>query len=220
MSERDDKHIWELIKEYREMLGYSISKMAFSLGLNYNYYSRMEKPLIEGHVIPSEAVLRKLARIVAKGDTEKEKEVLEKLLLARARDILPPEIFEKAVSHVKEFSDSMPEEFIRRLLIDLRGKEMSKIVLISKIPESVINEVIEGKRALSRDSVIRLALALEQPAHEYLRLAGYITDDIVELLKEEQFAKAFFRVTSEISPEVVSKVMLTLLEILESRKGK
>lgn len=209
------KKLHELLKYYRLKAGLTPKAVARQLKISYSYYMRLEKPFDEGKAVPSEDLLRKFVSVVISDPDEREKACKE-LLRARTALIIPPELFQEAVSSGSEteYSEGMPKEFIERAKSDIEYVGMSKVVKALGVSQRVIEEFLQGKRVLSRDSVIKLANIVEQPVSEYLALAGYIPDNLRDLLKTKENTEAFFRVVEKIPPDEIGEFINRLSELI------
>lgn len=212
--------LYELIRYYRQKRGLSPKEMARRLGVSYVYYNRLEKPYEEGRAVPSEDLLRKFASIVA-SDSEEEESLYRELLKARVLLLIPPELYENSLKeHPAEkgatnFTEGMPPEFLEQLKADINYTGMSRVTRILGVPRKVIEEVLQGRRILSRESVIRMARAVDQPVSKYLALAGYIPDNLRKVLTEEANVEFFFRTVEKLPPDRIVKILNKIAELLE-----
>lgn len=199
----------EFFKKYRERAKLTAKQMARLLRVSYGYYTRLERPFEEGKAVPSEDLIRRFLNHTIADEQERQR-VLKEMLEARVKLILPPELYTKCVSTGVEVEDSMPREFLHRLKLDVEAIGISTFCKRASVPESFVREVIEGKRSLSRDMVIRFAKAAERPVTEYLALANYITDTLKSILGSENNIEVLTRMFDRVPPEKISQLLETI----------
>lgn len=224
----EEKHeepleLHEMIRQIRFKLGLTPSQMARNLKVSYSYYTRLERPFEEGKALASEKLLRKLASLASEGDQEEEQRILRRLLQARAKILIPPELrYELVAQPSKEdFSDSMPEPFLKRVKADVDYVGLPRVLKVLNMPQSVFQEVLDGKRVLSREKVIRLAVALDQPIHEYLALSGYLPVALQTAFeKNKEAMQMFFRSIEKIPVEKVGAFLEVISELISLYSSK
>ncbi len=207
----------EYFKKYRERAKLAPMRMAHLLKISYGYYTRLEKPFEEGKALPSEDLIRRFVEHTVP-DPEERKQVLKEMLEARIKLVLPPELYMKHTSAPSELKDSMPESFLHRLRLDIESIGLSAFCKRTEVPESFVEEVLEGKRALSREMVIKFAKALDRPVVEYLMLADYVTDDLKSLLGPRGNVEVLTRMLERVSPEKIAEFVETLETLISLYK--
>lgn len=192
----------ELIRYYREKAGLKPKDLARKLRISYSYYTRLERPYPEGKAIPSEDLLRRFVSLVV-SDPEERQKAYKELLSARIAILIPPELYKDGLAYIEssEVTDSMPKEFIDRLQSDIDYVGMSKVLKGLGVPQTFVEEVLKGRRVLSRSLVIKMAYILGQPVDEYLILAGYIPQSVHEFFRSINGLTLFFRLLEKVPRE-------------------
>jgi len=196
----------EYLMKYRKQLGFSKTEMARKLNVTYPYYLRLEQPFYVGRALPSVELLKKIAKLVSQNDKELEKKIFKELIQARYIQTYPKELQpELKELSALEFTNSMPQAFIKRLKEDMEYPAgLTKTAYKSGIPEEILQAVIDGKYVLNRDSVVALAKRLNQPVEEYLALAQYVPAKIDVTDKK---LVAFFRLVEKLSDDTLQKLV-------------
>jgi len=124
------------------------------------------------------------------------------LLLAKAKlqDKIPDEVLRK----IDLKKDRMPDKFINRIKKDYMGRKPEKI-----------KGVIEGLEILTKDEVVKLAENLKQPAGEYLMLAGYMPDELLQLIEYKDFEKLLKSIAGFKDPVRIDKVVKGLVAVIK-----
>lgn len=210
-------HLHEYFKKYRQRAKLPAKRMSQLLKISYGYYTRLEKPFEEGKALPSEDLIRRFLEYTVPTPEERE-QALKEMLDARIRLILPPELYTKHTSTTSEIRDPMPESFLHRLRHDIESIGMSTFCKRTEVPESFVKEVLEGKRALSKDMVVKFAKALDKSVVEYLTLADYLTDNLKSLLGPEDNISVLTRMLEKIPTEKISQFIETLETLISLYK--
>jgi len=124
------------------------------------------------------------------------------LLLAKAKlqDKMPDEVLRKR--DLKKAR--MQDKFINRIKKDYMGRKPEKI-----------KGVIEGLEILTKDEVVKLAENLKQPAGEYLMLAGYMPDELLQLIEYKDFEKLLKSIAGFKDPVRIDKVVKGLVAVIK-----
>lgn len=148
--------------------------------------------------VPSEAHLRKMAEVCARSEEEKA-ELIRRLLLARAREVMGEEIR-------GYFSDSvllgMPQVFLDRLQADLALRTPEELAHIESACGLTgrITLVLRRLGHVSPFEVAQLAAALGQSVDQYLLLADYMTDSLKQLLTDYPGCVSLLEFLGQLSP--------------------
>lgn len=137
--------------------------------------------------------------------------------------LIPPELFEEVVRNRKDFKEGtsklMPEDFLKRLKQDVEYVGISKVVRALGCPQDFLEKVFEGKIALSRQEVIKLAGILDQPVEEYMVLAGYMPESLAKLLKDKESTKILFRIFKHVPASKLTAFLSKLEELLNLQRS-
>ena len=201
----------------REKTGMSRKELARKLGVTEMYIGNFERVPRRGErsFVPSDALLRKIARICGSSDEEK-KYHEKRLMLARAKQIAPKEIKEYLEEKIQEFSDSMPVGFVERLKEDIkRLKDSGKydddglinVLTGAGVSEKQLDAVVHYRTVLSREKVIALAGLLKQPVEEYLVLSNYMPSAFRHSIEQGEKLNIVFRRLGNLSAEDIDRFM-------------
>jgi transcriptional regulator with XRE-family HTH domain len=230
--------LWSLLRQLRERAGLKPAELAKLLNYSRMHISLIERSPVDGGVLPSEPLLRQIARVVSK--SAKEREYNERvLLLERAKLTVAPEIAEHLAS--KDFKNAvmfselknegfekvfaslegMPAPFIQRLRKDVSNADDKRDFILQAvdIDRKYLQDVLNGEAMLSRKTVIALAIALKQSIEEYLLLADYLPDDLKELFQHNNMLN-MFRTLKEISPDDIDQLMKVIMDMLSLYKAR
>lgn len=205
----------KLIKELRLRAGLTQADLARKTKSSSMHISQIENP--KRDIIPSEDFLRRVAKACALTPDE-EPELLKKLLVARAKARAPEEIqeiLESKTIHQYVGSDSMPINFVERIKSDLQGKDIAQIAKKLGITEADLKAVIYYRGTLTRRQVITLAQELGQPVQDYLLLAEYMPDEVIELFKINKIGM-LFRSLEELSEEELDQFLDGIINIMQA----
>jgi len=210
----------ELIK-LREEAGLSQKEMAEKLKVTEIYYASLERPPRKRTklLIPSARMIRRIAQIVGKNENMRE-EIEKKLFIIRQKHLAPKGLKEFFLEKTNAYSlGSMPQEFIDRVKEDIKKFEPLNDDFYNRIgiTHEVLENILAGKYAPTRELVVSIATGLKQPIAEYLILAGYIPDSIRETFTSP-YGRIFFRKLGDLSPQDVVKVITILVQLLDTMK--
>lgn len=209
-----------LVKELRLKKGLTQRQLAKLVGVSDMYIYAIEHP--EKPQIPSDDIIRKLARALA-SNAEEESEILKKLLTYRTLIKIPPEArdlllqMDKVEKYISD--ESMPAAFVERLKKDIQNVKLNDIIKKTGIEEKSLNAILNYRRILSRKEVISLAQALGQSVYEYLLLANYVPDNIKKLLENNKI-ELLLRNLEDLSDENLDELMDGIINIIQAYKKK
>jgi transcriptional regulator with XRE-family HTH domain len=219
--------LWDEIKELRVKAGLRQKDVAAKIGCSAMRISQIEKPPEHGGYLPSPSLIRKIAAFFASSEEDRKKLEL-KLLYERTKLESPKEVVEhffpnKAKESFILSTTGMPDVFIRRVKEDI-NKTMNKESVKDKtgLSDKVIDMFLNGKHILPRETVITMAMVMNQPLDEYLLLADYIPENLKGLVKNHALNN-IFRSLTDMPPEDISdiiNVINTTIEIIQKRKKK
>jgi len=205
--------IYEEIKKIRQDLKLTTTDFAKKLGVSQSYITILEKyPQTGGKIaVPSTELIERIVSLIPV--SEKEREVIKrKLFIERAKHINPElkDFFtEKEKYYTMEAGMSLV--FIERLKNDLKNFPLlDDIYNKTKMSKEEMDLILEGKMSINRQSVISLALALQQPVEDYILLADYMPENIKNLMsfyKNENKRIAFFRKLTSLSEKDIDKMI-------------
>lgn len=152
----------ELIRYYREKKNMTLADLGKKVGVSYIHISYLEK----GLRIPSEDLLREIARFFAE-NREEEIKIRQKMFLLLAQIKAPDEIADKIILS-DQVAPKMPEPFWIMLEKSIENKK--------KLIESIEKDILRNRKYLSRDEIKQLATTLCEDENVFLLLAGYLPD--------------------------------------------
>lgn len=219
--------LWDEIKELRVKAGLRQKDVAAKIGCSAMRISQIEKPPDHGGYLPSHSLIRKIAAFFASSEEDRKKIEL-KLLYERTKLESPKEVVDhffpnKAKEAFILSTTGMPNVFIRRVQNDM-DKTILKESVKDKtgLDDKTIDAFLNGKHILPRETVIAMAIAMNQPPEEYLLLADYIPENLKYLVKNHALSN-IFRSLTDMHPEDISdivNVINTTIEIIQKRKKK
>lgn len=198
--------LWKLIREVRTRAGWNAREVARQLKMSPAHLYQIEDE--KSGVLPSDETLRAIARVCCK-DPQERAAVAHRLLLARARLIVSPEVAAYLSPHTEE---KMPEEFQRRLQADLEGRSETEIRLLDAQLgfNGRLGLVVAGLAGLTKIEVRALAGALGQPVEDYLVAAGYLPDWMLPLVRKGEGGVGLFDVFRNISEKALDELSRVL----------
>jgi transcriptional regulator with XRE-family HTH domain len=215
----------DYIRQIRLKHGLTQKEFAEKLGITPMHASTIESPFEKVHRLPSDELLRKIAKEFSRTEEERKK-IEEILLVERAKLIAAPEV-RKYIGFTREESvekplypkgESMPALFLKRLDNDLRVTELNdEFYAKAEIDRDTLKAVLRGEALLSRRQVIALAVALGQPVDEYLELTDFIPQHLKEMV-EDNALMGIFRTLKEMTPDDMELVLQSISNILELYK--
>ncbi len=212
--------IYDEIKSIRYKLGLTQKEFAKKLKISVVYVILLErgKDKTKKTPVPSEALLKRIAKLAA--NSEEERVLIEKnLLYERAKLAVSKELKmymdkNEDEGNVNAISSNsmMPLDFISRLKKDIKFFESSaddkKKMETDEVSSKEIERVLDGQLILSRKQVVSLALLLKQSVEEYLMLSDYMPDSIKNVMTNTGVkTQAFFRKLSSLPPEDVDAMV-------------
>jgi transcriptional regulator with XRE-family HTH domain len=190
----------KLVRQLREAQGWTPTQMAIHVGCAQSHIWQIENEKSRGPRgwVPSEEFLRKLSVVCT---TSPEGEVLlrQRLLLLRAREVVPVEVRGYLSSSVLL---PMPEVFLIRLQKDLGRGAAAVVARVdgSCRLEGRLRFVLQGFGQLTAFEVVLVANAVKQSVDQYLLAAGYLSDGMKMLLQEYEGCVNLLEVVAGISP--------------------
>lgn len=189
--------LWNSLRRIRKAHGLSMAQCAAKLGIGVSHQSTIEVYPASKR-IPSVDYLRRFAAAFAETEAER-RDLTERLLLELARIQQPEEIVEKYLTGTParmRAATPMPEVFLRRLARDMAGR--GDAYRQAGLTGNDLRLVLAGDAVLTRDQVVAVAQAYEQPTDEYLLAAEYLPEELYPLtdLPAEQ-AKALLNALSK-----------------------
>jgi transcriptional regulator with XRE-family HTH domain len=211
----------DYIKQIRLRHGLTQREFARRLGISPMHVSVIETPFDISHRLPSDELLKKIARVFSESEDERI-EIEKRLLLERAKLLAAPEIRDmlgpETTYSVNVPIEGMPDEFIERLKKDMSKKNFTyDFYKDANITPELLEAVLSGKAPLSRKQVISIAIALGEPVEEYLEAAGYIPDIIKEFI-DKNSVLGLFRRLKDIPAEDIDEVIDVIVKILDLHK--
>jgi transcriptional regulator with XRE-family HTH domain len=128
----------------------------------------------------------------------------DKLYLLLAKTKLQDKIPDAVLKKIDLKKDRMPDKFINRIKKDVPKKKTDRI-----------KDAIEGIDILTKEEVMKLAGDLKQPVAEYLMLAGYIPDELLQLLGYKDFEKFLKSIAGFKDPVRIDKVISGLVSAIK-----
>ncbi|MHB1698433.1 MAG: helix-turn-helix domain-containing protein [bacterium] len=128
----------------------------------------------------------------------------DKLYLLLAKTKLQDKIPDAVLKKIDLKKDRMPDKFINRIKKDVPKKKTDRI-----------KDAIEGIDILTKEEVMKLAGDLKQPVAEYLMLAGYIPDELLQLLGYKDFEKFLKSIAGFKDPARIDKVISGLVSAIK-----
>ncbi len=219
--------LWDEIRDLRIKAGLKQKDVAAKIGCSAMRISQIEKPQEHSGNLPSPNLIRKIAAFFA--DSEDDRKKLElKLLYERAKLESPAEVVEHFFPNkTKEIfilaNTGMPVVFISRVQDDM-DKTMLKESVKEKtgLDDKAMNAFLNGRHVLPRETVIAVAIAMNQPIEEYLLLADYIPENLKDLVKNQAMSNIFRNLT-DMSPDDMSdmiNVINATIDIIKKRRKK
>ncbi|MCC6130562.1 MAG: helix-turn-helix domain-containing protein [Acidobacteria bacterium] len=198
--------LWNLIRDVRTRAGLNPRELARQLKMSPAHLYQIEDE--KSGALPSDETLRAIARVCCE-DPQERAAVAQRLLLARARLIVSPEVAAYLSPRVEE---KMPEEFQRRLQADLAGRREHEIRLLDAQLSfnGRLGLVAAGLTGLTKSEVRALAVALGQPVEDYLVAAGYFPDWMLPLVRKEEGGVGLFDVLRNISEKGLGELASVL----------
>lgn len=190
----------KLVRQLREARGWTPTQMAVHVGCAQSHIWQIEneKSRHPGGWVPSEEFLRKVSK--ACSSTPDEEALLrQRLLLLRAREVVPVEVRGYLSSRVQV---PMPEAFLARLKKDLGRGRTASVARVDRVCqlEGRLRFVLQGFGQLSAFEVALVAKALKQSVDQYMLLAGYVSDGMRMLLQEYEGCVNLLEVVAGVSP--------------------
>lgn len=189
-----------VIRQLRVEKGWSTTELGHRMGYAQPHISQIENERSRhpGGWIPSEAFLRKLSEVCTSSIAE-EALLRQRLLLLRAREVVPKEVRGYLSSSVQ---DPMPAVFMTRVQKDLGRARASAIKRVDRVCglEGRFRFVLQGLGQLTALEVGLVAQALAQPIDQYLLLAGYVSDGMRVLLQDDVGCVSLLDVIAGVSP--------------------
>ncbi|MHB1545055.1 MAG: hypothetical protein ACYCSB_04780 [bacterium] len=190
-----DKSLGQILQEIRKSKHITIAQMSdkFKVAAVHLNLIEVDKRL------PSGELLEQIIKMFELDGNMRDKLYL---LLAKAKlqDKIPNEVLKK----IDLKKDRMPDKFIVRIKKDFSGRKPDKI-----------KDAIEGIDILTKEEVVKLAGDLKQPASEYLMLAGYIPDELLQLLGYKDFEKLLKSIAGFKDPVRIDKVISGLVSVIK-----
>lgn len=197
-----------LIRSLRVGAGLSQKDLALKVGCSPSMIwlieggKKVEGPGVEDSPkdkvpLPSPDMLRRIARACAPSE---ESVCCLRLMLARAREVVPAEVRPFLSDHILT---PMPHTFLVRLQRDLSklDTQARKYVEGQLGIGSRLETVLMGIGQLSREEVIKLAAALKEPVDEYLMTAGFLSDGVRLVVDDFPECVAMLDVVGQLKPE-------------------
>ena len=190
----------QLVRQVRMAKGWSTTQLGVRMGYAQPHISQIENERSRhpGGWIPSEAFLRKFSEVCT-SSVEEEALLRQRLLVLRAREVVPVEVRGYLSSSVQE---SMPAPFLTRVQRDVgraRAATMKRVDRVCGL-EGRLGFVLQGFGHLTPLEVGLVAHALTQPADQYLLLAGYVSDGMRALLEDDAGCATVLDVIAGVSP--------------------
>ncbi len=218
--------LWELIKQIRNKNKLSQKEFGKRVDITATYVSFVEKPYSEEHkYLPSEDLLRKIAKVYSSSEEER-KEIEESLLLERAKLIIAPEIVKDYLLEVKkskilmgdkEGKGTMPAAFILKLRKDISKR--TNFYKETKTSKTTIDACLQGKQTISREKIIELANDLNQPIENYLILSGYMPYEFIDVMNHNGMI-SMFRSFAKLKPNEIEQVVSAISSIIKLYEKK
>lgn len=225
----------KLITEIREKVGLSKKDFAKKLHITEVYLASLERGKKEGYsgkVIPSVALIKKIAEIAA--SNKEERELIEKkLLIERVKDTSPKQLesyFQEKKPQEAELlmTGGMPIKYINQIKKDINEKyKTSEDINVFYnelntqygISRKEIESMLAGTYTMNRKKVISLAMMLNKPVEEYLMLAEYFPDEVKSFFENKKNT-IFFRQLSTLSAEDIDKMIDVFDTVLKAFREK
>lgn len=194
--------LWKLITDVRVRAGLNSRALARQLKMSPAHLYQIEDE--KSGVLPSDDTLRAIARVCCE-DPQERAAVAHRLLLARARLIVSPEVAAYLSPRPEE---KMPEEFQRRFRADLEGRSETDIRLLDARLglNGRIGLVAAGLAGLTKTEVRALAEELGQPIEDYLVAAGYLPDWMLPLVRKREGGVGLFDALRHISGRALDEL--------------
>ncbi len=204
--------LWDEIKAIRKRHGLTQAAFARRLGISAMHACHIERGQSPDgkRILPSEQLLKKISKLFSQDERERV-ETEKTLLFERARLLVPKEVREYLdQDNRREVFVSggagMPPAFIKRLKRDLKKIRHNDNNVLAKanLGRPELDAVLEGTHAVSRQSVMSLARAADQPVDEYLLLSDYMPEYLKNVMKKR--GSAMLRRFEGLSPETLDNM--------------
>lgn len=191
----------KLVRDLRVAKGWTSTQMAGAVGCAQSHIWNIENNELRGSrgSMPSEDLLRRISQACA-ASPDDEVKLRQRLLLARAREIVPTEIREYLS---EEVMSPMPSAFLSRLRTDvatLSVEELGQVQERCRL-HGRVSLVLNGLGRLSSLEVALLAKELGQSVDQYLYAAEYMSDGMKLLLQDYEGCISLLEVVAGFTEE-------------------
>jgi len=206
-----------LVKQTRERAHLTHRQLAGRLGCAHSHLIQIEREVLRSGtgdggkhskakkgLLPSAELIRRIAQVCAR-NKEEEQVLVQRLLLARSREVVPLEIRPFVSEQVLL---PMGERFRTRVLADVAASGRGSLhdVGVRLGVGERLGLVLSGVGRLSALEVAELARQLDQSVEEYLLMADYVSERAGRLFAQYPGCISLLEMLVQLKPETKQEI--------------